>query len=87
VVRMDIDEIIAMSPKVGIIIHAVPTKGNQYLEYEYRKHDLMKLVGWFADPGTPEELCNNDVYELVINEMAKQVFTSVINRIIPKQRR
>jgi len=76
-----------MNPKVGEIIHAVPTKSNQYLEYEYRKHELMKLVGWFADPGTPEELCDNTVYELVINEIAKRVFTSVINQSITKRRR
>ena len=71
---MNIDEIIAMSPKVGEIIHAKPTKGDQYSEYDYRKQKLMKLVGWFAAPGTPDNLCDNKTYEAVIDAMAKRVF-------------
>jgi len=73
-VKMSLEKIIAMSPKVGEIIHAIPTKEDQYSEYDYRKYELMKLVGYYADPGTPEELCDNNAYELVINEMAEQVF-------------
>jgi len=63
-----------MVPRIGEIINAAPTYSNQYSEYDYRKHKLMKLVGWFAAPEIPDELCDNNAYELVINEMAKRIF-------------